>query len=70
LPDDFSKEQITSRRQGDTIVVNFVKKDSFGEKRGSDRQSEFHIILDIDAYPRYNFLTVDGDTFVIVPTSG
>ena len=49
-------------RQGDTIVVHF-------ENKSNVKQSVFHIILDIDTYPRYNFLTIDGDTFIIMPTS-
>lgn len=63
LPENFTKENVTFSRQGDTVVVHFEKKNDI-------KQSEFHIILDIDTYPRYNFLTIDGDTFIIVPTSG
>jgi hypothetical protein len=63
LAENFAKENITYTRQGDTVVVHF-------ENRPNAKQSEFHIILDIDTYPRYNFLTIDGDTFIIVPTSG
>jgi hypothetical protein len=64
LHENFSKEHVTSERQGDTVVIRF-------EKRGRHiKSSEFHIILDIDAYPRYNFLTIDGETFAIVPASG
>ena len=71
LSENFAKENVTYTRQGDTVVVRFVQMDSFGEKPGANiKQSEFHIILDIDTYPRYNFLTIDGDTFIIVPASG
>ena len=64
LSENFTKENVTYARQGDTVVVHF-------EKPGTNvKQSEFHIILDIDTYPRYNFLTIDGDTFIIVPASG
>jgi hypothetical protein len=64
LSENFAKENVTYARQGDTVVVHF-------EKPGANtKQSEFHIILDIDTYPRYNFLTIDEDTFIIVPTSG
>ncbi len=62
LPDNFDKEQVTFAKQGDTVVVHF------GNVKSNMKQSTFHIILDIDTYPRYNFLTIDGDTFVIVPT--
>lgn len=63
LPENFAKENVTLSRQGDTVVVQFQNIQNV-------KQSEFHIILDIDTYPRYNFLTIDGDTFVIIPTSG
>ena len=64
LSENFTKENVTYARQRDTVVVHF-------EKPGTNvKQSEFHIILDIDTYPRYNFLTIDGDTFIIVPASG
>ena len=64
LSENFTKENVTYARQGDTVVVHF-------EKPGANvKQYEFHIILDIDTYPRYNFLTIDGDTFIIVPASG
>jgi hypothetical protein len=63
LPENFAKENVSYVRQGDTVVVHF-------ENKPNVKQSEFHIILDIDTYPRYNFLTIDGDTFIIVPTSG
>lgn len=64
LPENFAKEQMTIARQGDTVVVHFE-----GPAK-DERQSEFHVVLDIDTYPRYNFLTIDGDTFIIVPTGG
>ena len=64
LQEDFTKDNVTYTRQGDTVVVHFEKPAT------NAKQSEFHITLDIDTYPRYNFLTIDGDTFIIVPTSG
>ena len=63
LPEDFNKDLVNVSRQGDTVVVRFGK--NLNKKR-----ADFHIILDIDAYPRYNFLTIDGETFIIVPASG
>ena len=63
LSEDFSEEMMTVERQGDTVVVQFEKKAS------NIKRSEFHIILDIDVYPRYHFLTVDGETFAIVPAT-
>ena len=63
LSENFTKENLTFARQGDTVIVHF-------ENKSGTKQSEFHIILDIDTYPRYNFLTIDDETFMIVPTSG
>jgi hypothetical protein len=50
-------------RQGDTVVVHFNNKKTNG-------QSTFHITLDIDTYPRYHFLTNDGEIFIIIPNVG
>ncbi|MBS1621996.1 MAG: hypothetical protein JST10_03990 [Bacteroidetes bacterium] len=63
LPENFSKDNVEFSRQGDTVVVKF-------EKNVNAKKSEFHVIIDIDTYPRYHFLTIDGDTFIIVPTGG
>jgi hypothetical protein len=60
LPADFAKEQMTVTRQGDTVVVKF-KKPGEAQAKGI-----FNIILDIDSYPKYNFLTIDEDTYAIV----
>ena len=59
LPADFSDEQLTSERQGDTVLVSF--------KKGSTGQANkvYHITLDIDSYPIYHFVTIDGDTYSI-----
>ena len=62
LDENFESTSTIFSRQGDTLVVRF-------ENNSNLKQSEFHITLDIDTYPRYNFLTIDGDTFIIVPTS-
>lgn len=55
----FKKSQLTSIRKGDTVVLQF-------ERTGTN-QALFDIIVDIDSYPRYNFLTIDGNTFIIAP---
>lgn len=67
FPENFTKDNAIFSRQGDTVIVHF-NSDSY--RNGNVKEAEFHIILDIDTYPRYNFLTIDGDTFIIVPTSG
>lgn len=60
LDADFTKEGMESMRQGDTVVIRF--KTTAGKAKAT-----YDIILDIDSYPRYNFLTIDGETFPIIP---
>lgn len=62
LPADFNKDNVTSERRGDTVVVNF-KKDA-----ASATNVVYHVTLDIDSYPQYHFITVDDETFTVVPT--
>jgi hypothetical protein len=59
LDADFRKEQLTTVRQGDTIILKFERKNS--------KQALYDLVIDLDAYPRYNFLTIDDNTFPIVP---
>ena len=59
LDADFQKEEFTSVRQGDTVILKFERKNS--------KQALYNIIVDIDSYPRYNFLTIDDNTFSIKP---
>ncbi|MEO5563842.1 MAG: hypothetical protein ABIR18_10415 [Chitinophagaceae bacterium] len=61
LPVDFKKDQLNSERKGDTVVVRFPKAPA-------TQGAVYHITLDIDSYPRYNFLTIDDDTYAIAPT--
>jgi len=62
LPADFNDEQLTTERRGDTVLVNF--------KNASTDQTNkvYHITLDIDSYPNYHFVTIDGDTYSISAT--
>ncbi len=59
LPPDFSKETIQSYRQGDTVVVQL------GAAGLIEKGSVQKIILDIDSYPKYNFITIDEDTYQV-----
>jgi hypothetical protein len=59
LDADFDKSQLSSIRQGDTIVLKFERKNA--------KQALYDLTIDLDAYPRYNFLTIDGNTFPIIP---
>src|SRR5215468_2620180 len=48
---NFKKEMLNVSRQGDTVVVEFPRADA--------QSVLFKITLDVDSYPRYNFITVD-----------
>jgi hypothetical protein len=60
LDADFQKGQLTSIRQGDTVVLKFERKNA--------KQALYNITVDVDSYPRYNFLTIDDNTFLVVPS--
>jgi hypothetical protein len=63
LPADFTKEQMSTSRQGDTVVVSFKKPEA------SQATAIFSITLDIDSYPKYSYITIDNDTYAIVPSN-
>jgi hypothetical protein len=48
-------------RQGDTVVVQFPRT---GGKAVLNK-----ITLDIDSYPRYNFITIDDQTIDVIPSN-
>jgi hypothetical protein len=50
----------TAETKGDTVEVQFAKAEG--------PQALYNITLDIDAWPRYHFLTIDETTFAIIPT--
>jgi hypothetical protein len=62
LPADFQKDQLSSERRGDTVVISFHPL-SPGQKT-----AVYQLTLDIDSYPPYKFLTIDEDTYTIVPS--
>ena len=62
LPADFNKDQLTSERKGDTVLV------SFKNTQAGEGNKVYHITLDIDSYPSYHFLTIDQDTYSISST--
>jgi len=57
LAPNFSKDQLKVMRQGDTVLVQF--------ERPSAQKVLYKITLDIDSYPRYSFITVDDETFIV-----
>src|SRR5215208_793791 len=59
LDPDFDKSKLGVERKGDTVVVQF--------NRSNPAQALYEIILDIDSYPRYSFLTIGDNTFTIIP---
>ena len=61
LATDFSKDQMKVSRQGDTVLVEFQKP--------AAQKVLYKITLDIDSYPRYNFITVDSETFNVIPSN-
>ena len=62
LPADFTKEQLLSERKGDTVLVSFTNT------AAGTSGKVYHLTLDIDSYPRYHFLTIDGETYSIIAT--
>ena len=53
------KGEYRVERRGDTVDVRF-------HRAGISVESLYKITLDINTHPRYNFLSIDGSTFVIV----
>lgn len=53
------KGNYMAERKGDSVIIAFEKADG--------PTAVFDISLDINTYPRYNFLTIDGNTVMIVP---
>jgi len=60
LPESFTKDQMTATRQGDTVVINF--------SRPAGKNVLYKMTVDIDSYPKYRFVTVDGETFMVILT--
>jgi hypothetical protein len=61
LDDDFDGKTISVDRKGDTVVVSFRKA------QGKKARALFGITLDIDSYPRYNFMSISDNVFPITP---
>jgi hypothetical protein len=58
LPANLQKDQVTSTRQGDTVLVHFPQPATSGNV-------VYHITIDIDSYPEYHFITIGQDTYMI-----
>ena len=61
LDPNFSKGMLKVSRQGDTVFVQFPK--------ATGQTVLNKITLDIDSYPRYNFITIDGETISVIPSN-
>jgi hypothetical protein len=61
LSKNFTEKQMKASRHGDTVVVQFNEHEN-GTK------TLYKITVDIDSYPKYNFITVDKETFSVIPT--
>ena len=55
LDADFKKEQLTSSQVNDTtVILKFERKNT--------QQALYKLTIDVDAYPRYSLLIIDGDS--------
>jgi hypothetical protein len=61
LSTNFTKDMMKVSRQGDTVMVQFAN--------GDVQKVLYKITLDIDSYPGYNFITIDGETFNVIPAN-
>ena len=61
LAANFTKDMMKVARQGDTVLVQFPK--------ATGQTVLNKITLDIDSYPRYNFITIDDETFNVIPSN-
>lgn len=58
LPATFSDADVSSVRKGDTVVVNF-------KKSTGTANVVYHVTLDIDSYPAYSYMHIDGETYTV-----
>ncbi len=61
LDEDFKKNAITISRSGDTVNIIFDNQ--------AKNKAFFKATIDIDTYPRYNFININGAVTPIVPAS-
>jgi len=58
---NFTRDDADVFRKGDTVVILLSKP--------ARATVLFKLTVDIDSYPRYNFITVDGETFNVIPSN-
>lgn len=59
LPADYNKSSVISERHGDTVLVRFPVS------AGASASALYQVTLDIDSYPKYSFVTIDEDTYLV-----
>lgn len=57
LSADFDKTKMNVTREGDTVNIQFPN--------GNGNKAMFELTVDIDSYPKYNYLTVGSMTYQI-----
>ncbi len=60
MNDDFNGKDYTVERTGDSLIIRFPKTPQ-------KKQSNFNLVLDIDAKPRYGHIILDGKEITVVP---
>lgn len=61
LDANFTNDMIKVSRQNDTVLVQFPNHGNHSVLN--------KITLDIDSYPRYNFITIDDQTINVIPSN-
>jgi len=59
LPAPFDAGSLDVKRVGDTVLVNFPVATT------AAKRATYMITLDIDSYPRYHYITIDEETYLI-----
>jgi hypothetical protein len=59
LDTDFHQEQLSSVQRGNVIELKFERK--------NPQQALYNLTIDLDAYPRYDTLIIDGTPIEIRP---
>ena len=60
LPASYDPKSVSAERKGDTVVVKFNTSGPAG--------SLYQVTLDIDSYPSYHIISIDGETYAVSST--
>ena len=61
LPAGFTKDKMIVERRGDSVIVRFPKNEQ--------QQELYKLVLDINTYPQYHFITIGDQTLHILPSN-